>query len=119
MEVTTKYYKQQSTIPELLEVHYHGRCAWLKGAQVMKQGGVPGGTPWSEDPLVHKKKGWCLSVAWFPGIGVGTLAESSESWCRLSATNCELLPGCATTAWCATAFLGLASKWQKNSKTPP
>lgn len=33
MEATTKYYKEWSAKYELLEVCYHGRHDWLKGAQ--------------------------------------------------------------------------------------
>ena len=58
METTAKYYKQWSTKSELLEVCYHRRHAWLEGAQVAKQGGIPGVTTWSEDPLGRKKVGW-------------------------------------------------------------
>ena len=51
MEATAEYYKQQIAKSELLAVYYSGRCAWLKGAQVAKWGGIPGMTSWSEDPL--------------------------------------------------------------------
>ena len=55
METTTKYYKQQSAKSELLEICSHGAHGWLKCAQVLKQGGIPGVTAWSEDHLGHKK----------------------------------------------------------------
>lgn len=54
-ELPTKYYKQWGTKSDHLKVQYHEGCAWLKGAQVVKWGGIPGVTPWFEDPLGHKK----------------------------------------------------------------
>lgn len=54
-EATVNYYRQWSATLELLEVCYSGGCAWLKGAQAVKWGGIPGVTPWFEDPLGHKK----------------------------------------------------------------
>lgn len=59
MEATTKGYMQQNIKSEILEVFYHGGYVWLKGAQVLKQGRVPAVTASSEDPLGHKKNGWC------------------------------------------------------------
>ena len=44
MEAIAKYYKQWSAKSELVEVCYSGGIAWLKGAQVAKQGGIPGVT---------------------------------------------------------------------------
>lgn len=56
-EATTKYYKQWNTKSELLEVCYRGTHPWLKGAQVVKWGGIAGVKAWSEDPWGPKKDG--------------------------------------------------------------
>ena len=56
-EVTTKYYKQQSTKPELLKVCYSEGHHWIKGAEVAKQGGILHGKAWSQDPRGQKKNG--------------------------------------------------------------
>lgn len=39
-EATAKYYKQLSAESQLLEVCYYGGHPWLKGAQMVKQGGI-------------------------------------------------------------------------------
>lgn len=41
LEATAKYYKQNSTKSELLEVCYHQERAWLTRAQVAKGGQNP------------------------------------------------------------------------------
>ena len=76
----------------------------------MKQGRVPEVTGWSKDSLGRRKNGWRQGAGLFLGIGVGMLAESSGSWCWLSALtccNCELLCGGET------AFLG----WTENGRS--
>lgn len=80
-----KVFKQQSSKSELLEFHYCGVCLWLKGAQVVKQGRMPGVTGWSEDSLGCRRNGWCQGAVLFPARGVGMLAESSRAWFWLPA----------------------------------
>jgi len=58
MEITARYYKQQSTRSEVLEVHH---CQVVPGLKVLKWGrGAETWewTVWSEDPLGHKRNGW-------------------------------------------------------------
>lgn len=80
-EVTTKYYKQQSTKSELLEVCYSGVHLWLKGAQAAKWAGIPDGTAWYRDPWDHKRNRdaqvWQTSQAqewrsWLKTVSLGT-----------------------------------------------
>lgn len=69
---------------EHLEFCYGEECAWLKGAQMAKQGRIPGMTTRSEDLLCHKKNGWHLSVVPSPGIGAWKPAKDSKARCQLS-----------------------------------
>lgn len=89
-EAATKHYKQWSMKSEILEVCYSGGCACLKGAQVVKQGDIPGGTGRSEDPRGCKKKGWhrCNTV---PLTGAWKMAEDSTSRWQLVTLCCHKL----------------------------
>jgi len=87
MAAIARYWKMQSTKSEPLEVCYYLECTWLKGTQVAKMGGIPGMTVWSEEPLGHRKNGWCQGDVLFPGMGPRKPEESSWSSCWLSAIN--------------------------------
>lgn len=56
-EATGKYDKEQCVKSELLEICYSCGHPWPKGAQVAKQGKIPGRTVWSQYPLGDKKNG--------------------------------------------------------------
>ena len=71
MDATTKYYRQWSAKSELLQVCYHGGCAWLNGVLVAKWGGIPGVTHGLRIPWVAKRTG-DANMLLFPGIGVGS-----------------------------------------------
>ena len=98
----TKYYKQQGTKSELIEVCYYGGRACLGGAQVANWSGIPGVTGWSENPLSQKKNGWYQSAAVLLGILAGRQAKRSRSGARILnslAMNCKPLCGPANFAW--------------------
>ena len=90
-EVTAKYYKQNAKV-ELLEVCHTQGSAWLQGTCPWQPGQDHrcDTVIWGPHPG-HKKIGWCLSVTWFPGIGLWEWAVNSESRCHISALCCHIL----------------------------
>lgn len=61
----------------------------------MEKNRLPGGMPWSEDPLGCKKNRWCLTSTLFLGIGVWKCCLSALCWHELQTTaqSYGCLPG--------------------------